>query len=63
MIKQFIVVDSSTDEYKNKMFEINTQIKQTVLLPFSSKNWRCVMFDGVYVRLTNENDHIIGSLM
>ena len=46
--------------FKLKEFEIHTQIRQHVTLPFTNDQYRCVMFDGVFVRLVTDNDYIIG---
>lgn len=63
MIKKFIVIESTETIYQDKIFEIETQIKQNVRIPFSEDEWRCVMFDGIRVQLKNEDNYIIGSLL
>ena len=59
-MKKFIVTESSTPDFKLKEFEIHTQIRQIVTLPFSNEEYRCVIFDGIFVRLVTDNDFIIG---
>ena len=62
-MKKFIVIETNDNRFDNQLFEIETQIRQTVSLPFTSKEYRCVMFDGVKVKLVNEEKFIIGSVM
>jgi hypothetical protein len=62
-MKTFIVTESTNEEYVREFFEIDTKIKQNVVLPFTDMEYRCVMFNGVEVQLTNGEEQIIGSLM
>ena len=62
-MRRFIVIETNDERFEHRHFEIETQIKQTVSLPFTSKVYRCVMFDGVKVKLIREEKFIIGSVM
>ena len=62
-MRKFIVIESTKETYENEFFEIDTKIKQSVTVPFSTREWRCIMFDGIRVQLTNGEEEIIGSLM
>ena len=62
-MKRFIVIQTTQEKYENQYFEIETHIKNHVTVPFSTREWRCVMFDGIRVQLISETDEIIGSLM
>ena len=62
-MRRFIVIETNDERFEHRHFEIETQIKQTVSLPFTSKEYRCVMFDGVKVKLIREEKFIIGSVM
>ena len=59
-MKTFVVTDTNNPEFKLKEFKINTQIRNHVKLPFTNDEYRCVMFDGIFVRLVYEDDYIVG---
>lgn len=59
-MKKFRVIETNVSEFINEEFEINTEISQHVTLAFTNDNYRCVMFDGIRVRLINEHTYIIG---
>ena len=63
MKRKFIVIETDDDRFDHQYFEIATNIKKNVVLPFTSKEYRCVMFDGIKVKLINEKNYIIGSVM
>ena len=62
-MKRFIVVEATKEKYEQELFEIETRIKHSVTVPFSTREWRCIMFDGIRIHLTNGEEKIIGSLM
>lgn len=55
-------MDSSNQEFIREVFEIETRIKKDVVLPFTSDLYRCIMFTGIQIKLTNGEDYIIGYL-
>lgn len=61
-MKNFVVKNSSDSRFKNKLFTVNTQIMKPVKLPFTSEEYRCVMFDGIHIQLTNGNKEILGRI-
>lgn len=62
MIRRFIINDSSNPEYVGNVFEIRTEIKKIVSLPFTDEEYRCTMFNGIQVKLVNGEEYIIGDL-
>lgn len=62
MIRKFIVVESDTAEFLWESFEVRTQIKQNVVLPFTIDEYRCIMFDGHTIHLRKNDSYIIGKL-
>jgi len=62
MIKKFTVVETNVLEFSKESFEIKTQIKQNVALPFTIDEYRCIMFDGTRVHLIKNDNYIIGIL-
>jgi len=62
MKKRFMVTDSSNPEFRRQVFEIQTEIKQMVDLPFTDEQYRCFMFNGIQVRLVKDDEYIIGEL-
>ena len=62
-MKKFRVIESSVDSYLRHDFTISTVIRENVKLPFTDDVYRCFMFDGIKVKLVNNNDDfIIGRL-
>lgn len=62
-MRKFIVIETNDERFDRQHFEIPTEIRQQVSLPFTSKEYRCVMFDGVRVKLIRNEKYIIGSVM
>ena len=58
-MKRFIVTESSNEDFLSERFNIYTTIKTNVSLPFTSDEYRCVMFDGMTVKLTKGNEFIL----
>jgi len=59
MIRKFIVSEASNVEFVNQLFEANSAIKKNVKLPFTEDEYRCTMFDGVKMKLINNEEFII----
>lgn len=62
-MKRFIVTSSTNRLYLNKEFSSETRIKNEVELPFSISKYRCTMFNGREIRLVNDREEIIASLI
>jgi len=60
IMRKFKVIESNTTNFKNLFFEIQTQIKQNVILPFTEDEYRCIMFDGIRVHLKKDDNYIVG---
>lgn len=63
MKQKFIVIESNQDSFKNEIFEIKFILKTNIKLPFTKYEYRCIMFDGIKLKLINGDNYIIGSLM
>lgn len=61
-MKRFIVLESDNTEFIGQFFEIETQIRSHVTLPFTNEQYRCVMFNGVDIQLVNNDKIIKGTL-
>lgn len=61
-MKRFKVTQSTNPLYKDRMFEIETRIKNNVTVPFSNAPFRCIMFNGIDVQLVNEREEIRGTV-
>jgi len=62
MKHKFIVIDTNIIEFEKYSFEVSTQIKQWVILPFTDDVYRCIMFDGHLVHLIKDDNYIIGRI-
>jgi hypothetical protein len=60
-MKKFIVTETSSPEFKMMQFEAETQIKKNVILPFTPHQYRCVMFDGIKIKLESYKGYIVGT--
>lgn len=61
-MKRYIVIESTDETFKGKFFEIRTQIRTDMELPFTQDIYRCVMHDGINVELVHNEKKIIGTL-
>lgn len=63
-MKNFRVTESSNKSNINKKFIIPTEISNYVDLPFTQERFRVFMFDGIRVKLIQDetSEYIVGSL-
>jgi hypothetical protein len=61
-MKRFIVIESNDNEFIGEFFEIETQIRNHVTLPFTNEEYRCVMYNGIDVQLVHDEKIIVGTL-
>jgi hypothetical protein len=59
---RYIVIESTEETFKDKFFEIETQIRTEMDLPFTDEQYRCVMHDGINVKLVHNEKIIIGTV-
>ena len=61
-MKRYIVIESTDTNFIDNLFEIEAEIRSEMVLPFTTDMYRCVMHDGVTVKLVHDDKIIIGML-
>ena len=59
-MKNFKVIETNVKGVNNQRFSCDTRIRQDVELPFTETRYRCVMFNGIKIRLENKDEFIVG---
>jgi hypothetical protein len=62
MMRRFKVTESSDKTYTNQVFTCETRIKKDVELPFTTEHYRCVMFNGLTIRLQKDEKFIVANI-
>lgn len=56
-MKRFIVIDSTDEKFNGQLFFSETAIRTIVKLPFTNEEYRCTMFNGIDIKLVNNNNN------
>ena len=59
-MKNFWITKSTDPELEKKEFQADTTIRQDVYIPYTDDIYRCVMFDGITIRLISGEKIIEG---
>lgn len=62
MMRRFRVVESSVSNYNSQIFNCETRIRNEVELPFTDEKYRCVMFNGLQIKLVKDDKIIIANI-